>query len=161
MLLRKKYEDFANKIKNLFPEGSVSINIKQKEDEIQLAFGTNANLCKIVRKNLEDYKKTDKFDVGNNFTLPCSNKLILLLNDDRNVIWKEVFRQYATPDERKLEPKAPTVILKRNTARSSVSTTGTRIGAPIYETLSIKAKAPLESSASATERLKKDDGDRE
>ena len=47
VLLRKKYEALAKKIKNVFPQGGVVVNIKENEEEIQLAFGKKAQLDKI------------------------------------------------------------------------------------------------------------------
>ncbi|HSW70495.1 MAG TPA: hypothetical protein VLH77_00760, partial [Gammaproteobacteria bacterium] len=158
--IQKKYAELADKIKALFPEGSVVVHIKEKEDEIQLAFGTNANLCQLVRKNLEDYKKKDKIDSGNNFTLPRSNKLIQLLNDDRQAIWKEVFQQPATSDEKKSAPKSPTIIVKRNTA-STTPPLGASLTASAHETLYIKGKkaqpSHFDTGTSVGEVLKGED----
>jgi|GEM_PF-3758983 len=155
--LRQKYEEFTEKLKGLFPEGTVTINIKDKEEEIQLGFGTNAKLCEIVRKNLEDYKKIDKIDVGNNFTLPRIPKTTLLFNDDRQEIWREAFRKIALgEDSTKTATKSPAVTIKRKSRTSQKmgehlkATTDTKtFKTDLTNPLHLKSKAEKMSASSS------------
>ncbi len=144
VLQRKKYAEYADKIKGLFPEGSVTVAVKEKEDAIQLSFGTNAALCEIARKNLEDYKKQNKVDAGNNLSLPRSNKLAQLLSDERQEIWKSVFKQYAAGKDKKTiaqnERKAPTITVK-NSAMPRIRVQKT--SADTREALNTKDQVPI------------------
>ena len=166
---RKKYEDLAEKIKNLFPEGSVAVTNKEKEEEIVIAFGNNVSLCQAARGNLEDYKKVDKVDVGNNFTLPRSNKLIDMFNDDRQDLWRAAFKKITTLPSAAKTPVPPTqsqrkqaTITTKRTKRNIEtpvapnSTLASSIVQPDLSTkLSLKAPASVEITANDKTRDEK------
>jgi hypothetical protein len=116
LMLHQRYQEHAERIRKLFPDGAVKITIKDKEEEIQLSFGNNAKLCEIVRRNLEDYQKIGKNEIGNNFTIPRNNKVVEMFNDDRQEIWREAFKKgVSTQGE---ERKTPIVIIKKKAAKS-------------------------------------------